>query len=70
MKFSRPVCPPLERRVLDVQADGTLRPRPAGPNNLFVPARSSQAVTAVAPGGVIRFQCCIHPWMRTELRVR
>jgi len=54
----------------EVQADGTLRPRPPGPNNLFVPARSSQAGPAVAPGGVIRFQCCIHPWMRTQLRVR
>ena len=50
--------------------DGTLRPRPAGPNNVFVPAKSQQAGPPVAPGSVVRYQCCIHPWMRTSVRVR
>ena len=53
-----------------VLPDGTLQPRPPGPNNMFVPAHTQRRGPAVAPGGVIRFQCCIHPWMRTELRVR
>ena len=54
-----------------VLPDGTLQPRPPGPNNLFVPARTQQAGPAVAAApGVVRFQCCIHPWMRTSVRTR
>jgi hypothetical protein len=57
-----------------VNADRTLRPQPAGPNNLFVRAGTTvlypTAGSAPIPVGRSKFQCCIHPWMRTTARVR
>ena len=57
-----------------VNPDGTLRPQPAGPANLFV--RAGTTVVGPTAGGPLlpvgrsKFQCCIHPWMRTTARVR
>jgi hypothetical protein len=53
----------------EVLADGSLRPRPQGPNNLFVPAHNSVPGPLVGRG-TVRFQCCIHPWMRSRIEVR
>jgi hypothetical protein len=57
-----------------VNVDGTLRPQPAGPANLFVRAGTTVAGPTAGgpllPVGRSRFQCCIHPWMRTTARVR
>jgi len=46
----------------------------ANPKNLDVASGSTQTVTT-GPGGTLpvghyRVQCCIHPWMRTEIDVR
>jgi hypothetical protein len=43
--------------------DGNLVPQPPGPDNLFIPAGGSASAT-LKEGEVVRFQCCIHPWMR------
>ena len=57
-----------------VNPDGSLAPQPPGPRNNFVTAGSIQngltAGSATLPRGVTRWQCCIHPWMRTEITVR
>jgi hypothetical protein len=46
----------------------------AGPTNVSVAAGSTQVVTAgpgkTLPPGKYKVQCCIHPWMRTEVDVR
>jgi hypothetical protein len=40
----------------------------------FVPSQANgqmgPMLTAADRGKTVRFQCCIHPWMRTEVRVR
>lgn len=56
-------------------AFGQLIPQPPGPSNIFVPAGAA-AVGPTAGGAVLpsgtstKFQCCIHPWMRAELRTQ
>jgi hypothetical protein len=48
--------------------DGTLRPQPAGPTNVFVPA--GRIISIPAMGNTTEFwQCCIHPWMRVRVGV-
>jgi hypothetical protein len=52
-----------------------LEPRPDGPANIFVePGEEEDGPTAgdaVLPAGqTVKFQCCIHPWMRVEMRVK
>lgn len=54
---------------------GGLVPKPPGPGNIFVEAGETEdgptAGDAVMPSGTVtKFQCCIHPWMRTELRTK
>jgi len=56
-------------------AFGQLIPKPPGPGNIFVNAGTTQvgpkAGDAILPSGTTtKFQCCIHPWMRTELRAQ
>jgi hypothetical protein len=51
-----------------------LEPRLNGPANIFVePGEEEDGPTAgdaILPAGqTVKFQCCIHPWMRTEMRV-
>lgn len=45
-----------------------------GPTNISLPSGASQVVTAgpgkTLPPGKYKVQCCIHPWMRTEIEVR
>ena len=50
------------------QAPGV--PQPPSPNNLFVPAGTSAAAPALTSRGTVRLQCCIHPWMRSEVTVK
>ena len=51
---------------------GGLIPKPPSPANIFVEAGAT-AVGPTAGGSILqsgtttKFQCCIHPWMRTEL---
>jgi hypothetical protein len=51
-----------------------LEPQPAGPGNIFVESgEEEEGPTAGGPvlptGQTVKFQCCIHPWMRAEIRV-
>jgi hypothetical protein len=54
---------------------GGLIPKPAGPGNIFVGAGTTElgptaGGTILPSGATTKFQCCIHPWMRTELRTQ
>ncbi len=54
---------------------GGLIPRPPGPGNIFVEAGETEAGptagSSIMPSGTTtKFQCCIHPWMRTELTTK
>jgi len=53
-------------------ADGELAPPSA--TNRFLPDGSvvegPRAGSADMPRGASKWQCCIHPWMRSEVRVR
>ena len=54
---------------------GGLVPKPPGPANIFVePGETEDGPTAGSPimpsGTTTKFQCCIHPWMRTELTAK
>jgi hypothetical protein len=56
-------------------AMGVLIPKPESPSNVFVEAETTEvgptAGGAILPSGTTtKFQCCIHPWMRTELRTK
>jgi hypothetical protein len=51
-----------------------LQPLPEGPANVFVEAGTAEdgptAGSAILPRQQkVKFQCCIHPWMRTEVTV-
>jgi hypothetical protein len=48
--------------------NGDLVPQPPGPDNLFIPAGGS--ATHKASSETVRYQCCIHPWMRTVVHVK
>ena len=67
----RPECTTGAVVIQDVM----LQPQPDGPANRFVePGEEEEGPTAgdaILPvGQTVKFQCCIHPWMRTELRVK
>jgi hypothetical protein len=54
---------------------GGLIPKPESPSNIFVEAETTEvgpiAGSAILPSGTTtKFQCCIHPWMRTELTTK
>jgi len=57
-----------------VLADGSLAPQPESDTNQFVEAGETEfgpiAGTRALPLGVTHWQCCIHPWMRTNVAVR
>ena len=36
-------------------------------NNLFVPAGMTRSVPGLQRGERAKFQCCIHPWMQSEI---
>jgi len=42
--------------------NGQLVPQPPGPDNLFIPAGGTATINEHE--AVVRYQCCIHPWMR------
>jgi len=51
-----------------------LEPQPEGPGNIFVEPGTSEdgpaAGSAILPQQQrVKFQCCIHPWMRAEVKV-
>lgn len=49
-------------------ADGV--PQPPSADNIFVPAGTTVAGPTLKSRGTVRFQCCIHPWMHTEVTVK
>ncbi len=54
---------------------GGLVPKPPSSSNIFVEAGETEtgptAGTSIMPSGTTtKFQCCIHPWMRTELTTK
>jgi len=48
--------------------DGNLVPQPPGPDNLFIPAGGSASEELEGGHRVVRYQCCIHPWMRLTIK--
>lgn len=52
-----------------VNADGSLTPKPAGPQNIRVPGGTTLPAPAIATGTQF-YQCCIHPWMRITVNRR
>jgi len=49
---------------------GNLVPQPASADNVFLPANSNVSGPSVAEGETAKFQCCIHPWMRTTINTK
>ena len=52
-----------------------LIPKPESPTNIFVEAETTEtgpaAGSSILPSGTtIKFQCCIHPWMRMEVTTK
>lgn len=60
LKKPAPECATVE--------NGELIPQPPGPENLFINAGQS-ATHAPLDTDVVKFQCCIHPWMKTVVHV-
>jgi hypothetical protein len=50
-----------------VNPDGTLRPAPAAQATLLAPGQQLE-MKNLEPG-THNFMCCIHPWMRTVVKV-
>jgi hypothetical protein len=50
--------------------NGNLVPQPPSADNIFLPGSSNAAGPHVAEGERARFQCCIHPWMRTVINTK
>ncbi|MCI0352357.1 MAG: hypothetical protein L0Z53_23305 [Acidobacteriales bacterium] len=50
--------------------NGNLVPQPPSANNIFLPGSSSANGPQIAEGETARFQCCIHPWMRTTISAK
>jgi hypothetical protein len=44
--------------------NGVLAPQPPSANNVFVPAGGTGAASTSRRDDTVRYQCCIHPWMR------
>jgi hypothetical protein len=44
--------------------NGVLTPQAPGVDNLFIPAGSTAMASTSRREGQLRYQCCIHPWMR------
>ena len=53
-----------------VAANGSLVPQPASADNIFLPANSNAPGPHVGEGERAKFQCCIHPWMRTTINAK
>ena len=51
-----------------VNTDGTLSPSPAALATILAPGAELR-VEGLQPG-THNFQCCIHPWMRTTVKVK
>jgi len=50
--------------------NGNLTPQPPGPDNIFLPGNTNAPGPHVAEGERAKFQCCIHPWMRTMINTK
>lgn len=44
--------------------NGVLNPQAPGADNLFIPAGGTASASVSRGDDQIRYQCCIHPWMR------
>jgi len=47
--------------------NGNLVPQPPSASNIFLPANSNAAGPHIGEDESAKFQCCIHPWMRTTI---
>jgi hypothetical protein len=68
--FVAPLNPPgalLAPECAMVNQDGTLRPAPEATRTTMAPG-SELRVEDLEPG-THHFQCCIHPWMRTTVKI-
>src|SRR6267143_1525450 len=61
-----PVPAPECARVVD----GRLVPQPPSANNMFINAGQTLPGPRIVEDEEARFQCCIHPWMRTTLNAK
>jgi hypothetical protein len=50
--------------------NGNLVPQPPSADNIFLPGNTNAAGPHVAEGERAKFQCCIHPWMRTTINTK
>jgi hypothetical protein len=51
--------------------DGTLAPQSPSPDNVFLAhGQSAAGPTLQGDEGEVRFECCIHPWMRTTIKLK
>ena len=69
--FVAPLNPPgaiLAPECAVTNADGTLRPGPGASTTMLAPG-AGLLLEGLAPG-THNFQCCIHPWMRTTVKVK
>lgn len=48
--------------------NGQLVPQPAGPDNQFLAPGTHKSHRLDPDETVVRYQCCIHPWMRITIR--
>jgi hypothetical protein len=48
--------------------NGVLTPQAPSANNLFIPAGGIATASSLRKDDKIRYQCCIHPWMRLVIR--
>jgi hypothetical protein len=50
--------------------NGALVPQPPSGNNIFLPAGGTASGPHIGEDEAARFQCCIHPWMRTTINAK
>jgi len=70
-----PLGPAESVLVLDVSsstiaAEHTLVPQPPSANNIFLEHGETEPGPRIVEDEEAKFQCCIHPWMRTTINPR
>ncbi len=50
--------------------NGNLMPQPPSANNIFLAAGATANGPQLSEGETVRFQCCIHPWMRITIHLK
>ncbi len=66
---------PVPARECAMATQDGLFPQPDSPTNIYIEAGETEdgptAGSSILPSGTkTKFQCCVHPWMRTELTTK